>query len=600
MQKLLFIIIMLTCSSITYSNAIIDSDILASLEKPIMHAEQQESIAIIIFLKQQSQVTSFLQHVYKIPGIRAQALHFMPAVVAVIPKNKALLNRIAKHQAAAQISSTKAGIEELEVSAQSILLTPSETNPEVNNWWQHGYTGQNGVVGLIDSGIAVEHPALSNKTIIIRQEPGSDYALYPNGVRSAHGTGAACIYAGVGSGPFARELGMAYGTSTIVSGLAGENEGRDTNEEEELMLTTTTLDWMLTRASVKPTIINYSFGNGIISCPACTDWSGLAKVVDYVVNHDKILWVKSAGNHGIGTSMNRSTMTSPADNYNALTVANMNPTVTQNGVTLQTSDRTQHTIRYTSSRGPTLNGRRKPDITAPGNDTRTCAPDPLLYLFSYSPGMDYQDGYRLMGGTSSAAPHVGAALLLLQDAGINNPMAEKSLLLNSADAWTDNGKPGPSDPNYTYSGSHFAVDGSEWNPTYGWGYLNMQQAFDQRLNIIEDDVTANEPTKDFEAFLPVGGKVTLVHERRVGYNHDNTEWKLSHLSLEIYDADTQQLIAQDSSPIDTVHQVANCDRESGEKHCSSKIKAVHVMIRVKLLDAIIDGSQTEPFAIAFG
>ncbi len=598
MQKLLLILITLTISHVALGKASIDRDVLLELNRNTLSPVQPSSISVIVFLKSQSDVPLVLHDLSSIPGIKIQPLHFMPAVVVILPKKLTVLNQIANHYAAAQVSSNKPGSKELEVSAQSLLLTPSDVYPTANNWWLAGYTGKHGIVGLIDSGIAVEHPGLADKNIIVRQDADSHYSKYLNGVRSGHGTGAACIYAGSGNGIFARDKGIAYGASTILSGMAGADESD--SPEEELMLTTATLDWMLTRAKAKPTIINYSFGNGGVSCPACTDWSGLAKIVDYVVNHDKILWVKSAGNKGYTTNKKQSTMSTPADNYNALTVANMNPTVKINGVIMQTPNRNQHAIKFTSSRGPTLMGRRKPDISAPGNDTRTCAPDPFTYPFKYTAAMDYHDGYRLMGGTSSAAPHVGGAVLLLQDAGIKNPIAEKALLLNSTDAWTDSGKPGPDDPSHVYTGGHYAVEGSEWNPTYGWGYMNMQKAFDQRDNMIEDQLTTTDPVKNYEAFLPVGGKVTLVHERRVGYTADNSEWKLSHLSLEIYDADTEELIAKDSSPIDTVHQVANCNRESGNNYCSAKTKAVRVIIRVKLLNQTVDGSQDEPFAIVFG
>jgi serine protease AprX len=203
-----------------------------------------------------------------------------------------------------------------------------------------------------------------------------------------------------------------------------------------------------------------------------------------------------------------------------------------------------------------------------------------------------------MGGTSSAAPHVGAAVLLMQDAGITDPVAEKALIINSADAWTDNNRAGPYDLNQSNRGEHYAVMGSEWNRTYGWGYINLQKAFDERLNVLQGQLTIDAPQKEYVATLSVGSKVTLVHERRVGYLADNTEWKLSHLSLEIYDAKTLQLIARDDSAIDTVHQVANCDRQLGDKVCSDKSKEVNVLIRVRLLSDSLDGANSEPFAIA--
>lgn len=601
-KKLYVMVFLAGFVSTVSGRAFIDSDVISSLSNSILNAEKQQTdsgaISLIIFLNSPDKVAAFLEDINKIPGVDALPLHFMPAVSVVISKDQDILEQLAEHHAAAQISLNKTGFEEMEVSAQAIKLMPSPAYPQVNNWWDHGYTGKQGVIGLIDSGVAIEHPGLSNKTIILRKEKGSGFSKLKNGVRSAHGTGVSCIYTGgVASSVFPRDQGIAYGASTIVAGLAGEGTGLI----PDTLLALQTLDWMLTRAGIKPTIINYSFGNGPVSCPSCTDWSGLAKIVDYVVNQEKILWVKSAGNAGYIEPKNEipfaSTMTVPADNYNALTVANMNPAVVQDGVLQPTPNRSQHAIRYTSSRGPTLNGRRKPDIAAPGNDTRTCAPDPGQYKFNYSPAMNYQDGYRLMGGTSSAAPHVGAAVLLLQDAGIKNPAAAKALLINSADTWTDSGQSGPDDPFHTYAGGHYPVEGSQWNRTYGWGYLNMQKAFYQRNFIIEDELSLENPVKEYRIVLPVGKKITLVHERRVGYFEDNREWKLSHLSLQLIDEESGQVIMQDDSPIDTVHQVTNCNYID-KMHCADKTKKIRAIVRVKLLSPKIDGSNEEPFALA--
>ncbi|MBA2709360.1 MAG: S8 family serine peptidase [Tatlockia sp.] len=586
-MKNLFFSILLSCFvSIVFGKAIVDKDILSHINTDV--ASKSSPLSLIIFLHSTAGKKTFIEDISKFPSVKIEELGFMPAVAASIPQE--LLERVANHPAVAQISFYQTGSQELDITTQAIKLAPSSFYPEVNNWWAHGYNGSKGVIGLIDDGIDPKHPVLAQKKMVIRKEGGSRYSDYQNGVRTAHGTGVACIY----SSTDPQYKGIAYGAKTIVSGLSGE----ETADLNNIMLTLSTLDWMLKRSGSRPTIINYSIGNGVLSCPNCPEWSGLAKVVDYVVNHEKILWVKSAGNEGFIEPTKQipfaSKLTVPGDNYNALTIANMN-TINHSGmVGYKTPDRDEHSIHITSSRGPTPFGRRKPDLAAPGFDTRTCAPDPHTYGFNYSVAMDYHEGFRLMGGTSSAAPHVGASALLIQDAGITNPMAIKALLINSADAWADNGK---ADPRNGSVLNHFAVMGSEWNRTYGWGYINMEKAFEQRMNLIEGELSFENPIQEFQTFLDIGEKVTLIHERRVGYFKNSTEWKLSHLSLEVMDLDTQQIIASDDSPIDTVHQVANCKRTHGQKNCSTDTKAIRALVRVKLLNRTIDGSSSEPFAL---
>lgn len=594
MLKKTLITLGILSSPLVWSQAIIDPDVKAAINRP-QNKLSASPISAIVFLSSAKQAKAFINDLNHLQ-IAATQFASLPVVLISLPRNQSLLNDVANHPAAQQISIFHGGQEELDYSEKAILLKPSTLYPDASNWWSNGFVGQNSIVGIIDSGIAVEHPSLGQKQIIIRKEPGSGYDEVKNGVRSAHATGVACIYAGSGNAVFPNDVGVAQQAPTIVAGLAGEGEGN----MDDIGRTLSTLDWMLSRSNIKPNVINYSYGNGLTNCADCSDWSGLAKVVDYVVNHYHVLWVKSAGNNGYVPASTSApyagTMTTPADNYNGLTVANMNPTTVVDGVVNFNPDRSKHSIRYTSSRGPTKNGRKKPDISAPGNDTRTCAPDPDVYNFSYTQAMDYHDGYRLMGGTSSAAPHVGAAVLLLHSAGITSPLVEKALLINAADAYTDNNQAGSDDPKYS-SGNHYPVMGSQWNRTYGWGYLNMQKAYDERNNVIEDKLTLDNPQKIYHVDLPVGAKITLVHERRVGYSKSQ-EWQLSHLSLEIVEERSNRLIMQDDSAQDTVHQVANCRLKADERQCSNDTTPIHALVKVKLLSRAIDGAKEEPFALA--
>lgn len=601
MNFLLKTLICICFVSFAWSKAIVDPSVAAALHssQPQLKrlSAKQNAIPTIIFLKSESEASYFLNDLKRQRIIVIKKLNNLPAVLVLLPTEPCIVNYITNHPAVMQVSSLQRGHEEIELSEQAILLKSSNLYPDISNWWDNGYTGKNSIVGIIDSGVASEHTSLSQTKIITRKETGSGYNSYKNGLRSAHGTGVACVYAGSGNTAFPNDIGIAHGLSTILTGLAGVGDGK----MDDLAQTFSTLDWMLNRGEGKPDLINYSFGNGLTNCKNCSDWSGLAKIVDYVVNHDHILWVKSAGNGGYVKSASKapyvSTMTSPADNYNAITVANMNPTITYGNSLILNPNRDMHTIRYTSSRGPTLKGRKKPDISAPGNGTRTCAPDSNFYSFFYPKAADYHDGYRLMGGTSIATPHVGAAALLLREAGITSPMSIKAVLINSADAYTDNDKPGPDDPRYTYEDSHYPVQGSEWNRTYGWGYLNMQKAYDEQSNLIQDKLTIDNLEKLYEVNLPVGAKITLVHERRVGYSHSQ-EWQLSHLSLEIINQDSNQVFMKDDSIQDTVHQVANCQRHRGEKKCSPETRPMRALIKIKLLSPAIDGAKEEPYSLA--
>jgi subtilisin-like proprotein convertase family protein len=141
-----------------------------------------------------------------------------------------------------------------------------------------------------------------------------------------------------------------------------------------------------------------------------------------------------------------------------------------------------------SSRGPTDDGRLKPDLVAPGTHITGAAPQHAAYNgfgvchTLFPPGNTF---YSLVSGTSQAAPQVsGAAALLrrwyrLRQGADPSPALTKALLVNSA---TDlagglNGKgdtlaPGP-------------------NTDQGWGRVNLGATFDGTNRAFRDQLPAD-------------------------------------------------------------------------------------------------------------
>jgi subtilisin family serine protease len=161
--------------------------------------------------------------------------------------------------------------------------------------------------------------------------------------------------------------------------------------------------------------------------------SPLCRELDQLVGTG-VVAVVSAGNSGAGGTITGgssdvhgrlSTITDPGNSIRAITV----------GSTHRYEPHT-YGVTYTSSKGPTLDGRLKPDLVAPGERITSAATGALIAgitcLESSAPGVAC---YIEDSGTSMAAPHVSgaiAAFLSVRDEYVGQPDQVKQLVLRNA------------------------------------------------------------------------------------------------------------------------------------------------------------------------
>lgn len=431
----------------------------------------------------------------------------------------------------------------------SYELTPALNNQghtaslEPQGFWGAGIDGDIWDVGVIDTCVQQNHPSLDHLNY---QTNTYCSAVDYNG----HGT----AVAGVIASDHPTYRGAAYGLDKMLVGAA------DTN-----LLVRIAADWMVGGATDDAEAINlsYNFYNSYE-----VDYTGLEQYLDGLIDNYRVTVSTAAGNIGNGYYPANEYITHPGAAYNTITVSNMDDG--------NTADRSDDVIAWESSRGPTFSGRKKPDLAAPGENTYTTNND-------WATAADFINA----SGTSIAAGHVTAASVLLTDLRNNDdPLARKAVLINTADAWTDNGTTGT-------TADDGPVAGSEWNRTYGWGYLDLWEAWyngtDVFVSTVDDGVSPSGPDyKLYKGYLYMNEKATLVWNRQGAYNGINpptTMERLSDLDLHLHRASDGTTLASSMSRIDNVEQVATTENGS-------------VILRVDVWGTLDSDISTEAFALA--
>jgi subtilisin family serine protease len=301
------------------------------------------------------------------------------------------------------------------------------TKIAADSCWMDGYTGSGVVVGSIDTGVEVSHPAFGG-----RWRSSNGWFDGVNGQGSpyddnGHGTHTmGTITGGDGLGPFADDIGVAPGANFICAKAFDAGGSGSTSSIQSCF------DWMA--GTGQPDVCSNSWGT---SSRTSTVWFSYVQNLRGV----GIVVVFSVGNGGPSGSTSY-----PPGSF---------PLCISAGATTASDD-----MASFSSRGPAPNQSPWSDIANwPRTDWNLVNPSvaaPGQGIRSAQPGGLYQN----MDGTSMSCPHVAgaAALLLSKRPGLTHNEIF-NLLADNAD--------------------HVPQGGGTWpNQNYGWGRLNCKRALD--------------------------------------------------------------------------------------------------------------------------
>jgi serine protease AprX len=259
---------------------------------------------------------------------------------------------------------------DLPVQAWLDVSVPKIRGPQV---WEAGSKGTGIRVAVIDSGIDDTHPDFLGRISAMKSFI-DDTPKDENG----HGTHVASIVAGSGARSNGKYIGVAPEAVLYIAKVL------DADGNGSMSGVMAGIEWAVLDQQVQ--IINLSLGG---SGP-CDGTDALSTLCDEAVEQTGVVICAAAGNTGPGES----TVGTPGCARRVITVGAV--------------DDNDQMARF-SSRGPTADGRVKPDIVLPG----------VSIVAAQATGTELgpvvTDGYIAISGTSMATPHAsGVAALMLE------------------------------------------------------------------------------------------------------------------------------------------------------------------------------------------
>ncbi len=265
-------------------------------------------------------------------------------------------------------------------------------------FWDENITGANQSIAIIDTGINASHPAFAGKTVYWKDVTNESYATARD--ISDHGTMCASIAAGNASD--FKGIAPDANIAAIKMFYLDNGEANSENPEADAAIS-----YLLTNAeAMRVKVASLSWGDDNQS----DGNDHLSLSTDRLVDA------------GITTVVAGGNLAGPLEHVAA-------PGTSRKVITVGALDQYNFRVASFSLPGPTVDGRIKPDIIAPGRD--------IL-------GADANgNGYRIGSGTSFATPIVAGLSALLQEKypGLDHYQLKNLLCLTALECQFTNGDP---------------------------------------------------------------------------------------------------------------------------------------------------------------
>ena len=415
--------------------------------------------------------------------------------------------------------------------------------------------GSGVLVAVIDSGIHAgpcgdEHPSMvGTPSAANRQDFSNSGSVWDN---TNHGTLVAGIIRAVKEENEIDYVGMAPECDLINAKFYDTLAGGDPED------TKAAINWAVDTLETGADVVNVSTatdnvpGDGTTNSERSYDW--------FTYGNPQVVLCTAVGNEGVNSGGEEDQIPEAGGAYNTLVVAAFDDH--------RSTDPEDYTrVSYDAPIGPIrTSGRRKPDLSAPGQASDTSDPgiwsarvyqDPEDVPASLVNDMANDDVYRgAFTGSSFATPHVAGAAALIKDVLEDSTnIAVKAILINSAHS------PRAKQLQPNRSGWMSARDngllGSRtlgvWDEMYGWGQLDARNAVLTAMSASEqlDESEIGRGDTDTRTIDPdvaqaTVGSVTVCWRRKAdGFLVSPDTYPVSHIDLQVKDDTTGVFVAHD-------------------------------------------------------